>query len=187
MTKFGSKRRPLVETAALIAHQAHTGQVRKDDGSPYFIHPCMVAIKLAQNGFDETVVAAGFAHDVLEDTAVTKAELEKSLGSQVVELILHLTEDKSLAWEDRKQKYADAIRSAPVGAKAVSVADKIHNLESLLAAHESQGPKVWDAFSRGKEKKIWFEKIVLAALQEAWSHPLIEEYARLIAQLEACD
>lgn len=183
--EFGTKRRPLIETAALIAYQAHAGQVRKDDGSPYFIHPCMVAMKLAQNGFDATVVAAGFVHDVIEDTSIKTAELEKLLGPQVVELILHLTEDKSLAWEDRKQKYADGILSAPIGAKAVSVADKIHNLESLLAAHESQGHKVWEAFSRGKEKKIWFEKTVLAALQETWSHPLVVEYACLVAQLEA--
>ena len=182
---LGAKRRPLTETAALLAHQAHAGQVRKDDGSPYFIHPCMVAFKLAHNGFDETVVAAGFVHDVLEDTEVTKDELERSLGPAVVGLILPLSEDKSLPWEERKRRYIDAMRSAPEGTKAVSVADKIHNAESLLAALESQGPRVWDAFSRGKKQKLWFERSVLDALKEGWSHPLIEEYAQLVARLES--
>jgi (p)ppGpp synthase/HD superfamily hydrolase len=101
----GKKLRSLVETASLIAYVAHQGQVRKDDSSPYFIHPCQVGLKLTALGFDERVVAAGFVHDVLEDTTFPQSELERLLGTEVLEIVLAVSEDKTLSWEERKKQY----------------------------------------------------------------------------------
>ncbi|OGX05664.1 MAG: hypothetical protein A2Z88_10865 [Omnitrophica WOR_2 bacterium GWA2_47_8] len=175
----------LVQTALNIALKAHAGAVRKADGSPYIVHPIMVAMKLARHGFSDAVVAAAFVHDVLEDTDYPEAQLRKELGDEVLAIVKAVTNDDSLPWEEKKKKYIETVRQGPEGAKAVAVADKIHNLESLFAAYERQGPEVWKRFNRGKDQKAWFEHEVLKMLKETWSHPLIAEYEALIRKEEA--
>jgi len=66
----------------------------------------------------------------------------------------------------------------------VAAADKVHNLESLLIAYKEQGPALWKKFNRGKEQKLWFENEVLKMLKRTWHHPLVNEYEKLIKQVE---
>ncbi len=177
----------LVERAAQIAYQGHIAQKRKDDGSPYFIHPCMVAMLLRRHGFADEVVAAAFVHDVLEDTSVTAEELTAKLGKEVVDIVLSVSEDKGLPWEERKAAYVEQVARSSDATKAVSVADKIHNLESLLAAYAEKGPSVWKVFNRGKAQKYWFESTLLKRLQETWNHPLLDEYAALVERMSVLE
>jgi len=172
----------LVEKALRIALLAHKNQVRKGDGTPYIVHPIMVALKLAKYSFPDEVVAAALVHDVLEDTDFSQGKLEEELGKEVLDIVLSVTNDASLSWEEKKKKYVETVRNGSDGAKAVSLADKIHNLESLLLAYKEQGPSLWSKFHRGKEQMIWFESEVLKMLKETWRHPMIDEYERLLAQ-----
>ena len=182
---FFQKSHSLVETAALIAVCMHAGQTRKDDGSPYIIHPCMVALELASHGCSDTVIAAGYTHDILEDTDMTKEELAEFLGEEVVQIVTSLTEDKTLAWEDRKKQYIETIRRSSDSSKFVSIADKIHNLQSMLSAYEKEGEHAWTYFNRGKKEQAWFHKSMLSMFEDSWSHPLVSEYAELVKRLEA--
>lgn len=177
-----SKNNNIIEKAAKISVIAHSGQTRKDDGSPYIVHPFVVALKLMKYNFPDAVIAAALMHDVLEDTDFSEEEFKKELGEEVLEIVKPLTEDKSLPWEERKKKYVESLRGSREEVKAIAVADKIHNLESLLAVYEAQGNEIWKKFNRGKEQKIWFENEVLKMFKETWKHPLIEEYEYLLDQ-----
>jgi (p)ppGpp synthase/HD superfamily hydrolase len=177
----------LIEKAHKIMLSAHGQQTRKTDGSPYVIHPLMVAKKLARLDFSDAVIAAAMVHDVLEDTEVDEKTLRQELGDEVVNIILPLSEDKKLEWEDRKQKYISDVKNASSSTKAVSIADKIHNLESIIATHKTMGPDIWTKFNRGKEQKMWFEREMLKAFQESWEHPMIDEYEKLLKQVEKLD
>ena len=173
----------LIERAAKIAVTAHAGQVRKGDSSPYVAHPFMVALMLVRHGFSDTVVAAALVHDVLEDTGFTEEKMREALGDEVTDIVKTVSEDKSLVWEERKEKYLETVRHGSPEAKAVSLADKIHNLESILTAHTSLGPAVWERFKRGKEKKLELEEKMLAMFKEYLQHPMLEEYERLVEKL----
>lgn len=175
---------PLVEHAMRIALDAHKDQVRKTDGSPYVVHPLMVALILQRHLCADEIIAAGLVHDVLEDTSVTEAYLRRELGDVVTDYVVAVSEDKSLSWEERKKKYIETLRQAPEGAKAVSVADKIHNLQSLLRAHADMGSAVWNVFNRGKEQQIWFQSALLEMFKEVWRHPLVAEYERLVGEMK---
>jgi hypothetical protein len=61
----------------------------------------------------------------------------------VLGIVKAVTNDDSLSWEEKKKKYVETVRNDPEGAKAVAVADKTHNLESLLIAYAEQGPELW--------------------------------------------
>ncbi len=174
----------LTEKALRIALEAHTGQLRKIDASPYIVHPVMVGIMLARHGYAEDVVAAGIVHDVVEDTPLTRADLARELGESVAVLVEYVTEDKSISWEARKTEYIEAIRAAPEGAKAISICDKIHNAESLILGHSQSGSAIWALFSRGRDQQIGFQKDMLRMFQESWQHPLVDEFASVVARLE---
>ncbi len=173
----------LTEKALRLAVVAHKEQVRKTDGSPYVVHPIMVGMMLKEYGFSEEVVAAGFVHDVIEDTPVTEEELRAELGNEVCDYVMAVSEDTDLPWEERKQQYVDAVVVASEGAKAVCIADKIHNAESLIDNHKTLGIAVWDVFSKDKEKKLWFEELVYEKVSASWQHPLLDRYRTLIDEI----
>ena len=76
----------LVERAFDFSESAHRGQFRKS-GEPYITHPLAVASILSQWRLDAAGLSAALLHDVMEDTTVTKAEIEASFGKPVAEPI----------------------------------------------------------------------------------------------------
>jgi len=177
----------LKDKALAIAIRAHTGQTRKTDDTPYIEHPKAVAEILESYDFPETVVAAALVHDVLEDTEVGEEELRRELGDEVVDIVTAVSEDKSLEWEDRKERYIKSVAESSDATKAVSIADKIHNAQSLIEAAEDLGPEVWTMFNRGKAKKIWFERSLCNAVAQTWSHLLLDRYSELVLKMENLD
>jgi len=174
----------LLNTAARIAAVAHRNQVRKQEDVPYSMHPTAVALTLAMHGFPEEVIAAALVHDVLEDTDYPEELMRVELGEKVMAIVDAVTNDDSLPWEEKKMKYIESVRTGPEGAKAVAVADKIHNAEDLLEGYQKQGSDIWTHFNRGKDKKIWFEEAMLAMVKDTWNHPLVDEYASLVERLK---
>src|SRR6478735_12343522 len=66
-----------IEQAYQVARQAHSGQYRAS-GEPYITHPLAVAKILAEWHLDSQALMAALLHDVVEDTATTKAEIARS-------------------------------------------------------------------------------------------------------------
>jgi guanosine-3',5'-bis(diphosphate) 3'-pyrophosphohydrolase len=130
------------------------------------------------------VIVAALLHDVLEDTTVTRAEVAEVAGEVALGIVEALTEDGSLVWEERKEAYVRRVRDASEAVWMVSVADKIHNAETLLEHLARVGDEGWSVFNRGKEKKIWFEELLYSDLRTVWQHPLLDRYGQLIEKLK---
>ncbi len=176
----------LIDTALQLAIEAHKGQ-KRHEGTPYITHPVAVALMIARHGFDDNVVVAALVHDVLEDTKVTESEMRLKLGDAVADIVAAVSYDHSLPWREQRERYIESVRQAGEGAMAVSVADKIHNAQSLLDLHAQGGQDVWDNFNATQEQKLWFEEAMLAMLKEAWQHPLVGEYEALVIKMRALD
>jgi (p)ppGpp synthase/HD superfamily hydrolase len=178
----------LIEKAAALAARGHKEQVRKHGNVPYVVHPFMVARILTKHGFGEVVVASGLAHDLLEDTDIGEEEILEHLGEEVLSIVKNLSEDKSLVWEERKAGYVELVRVGSFDVKAVSCADKIHNMGNMLHAYEEMGSDLWDRFSVPREKRLWFEKLVLQMFDESgFKHDMVEEYRILVKLFEETD
>ncbi len=182
---MGMENLMLLDRATRLAVSGHATQVRKDDQSPYITHPVMIALIVAKAGYGEAVIAAALTHDLVEDTDMTLEELRRELGDEVADIVASVSNDDSLSWEEKKLKYIETVREGSEGAKAVATADKIHNAESLIAAHARLGPALWDHFNAGRDKKIWFEEKMLEMLKESWQHPLVDEYEALVRKMQA--
>lgn len=148
----------LLDRARLFATKAHEGQVRKATNTPMISHPIRVAETLKEAGFSDEVIAAGYLHDTVEDTSVTQEDIFKEFGKEVSLIVQGNTENKDHSWEMRKQHTIDWVAKAPLEIKALIVADKLDNLQSLIKDYETLGEELWTNFKRGKEQQAWYFK-----------------------------
>ena len=131
----------LVSEAADFAARRHSGQQRKGRGSePYVNHLAEVAklLSIAADGTDAELVAAGWLHDTIEDTATTREELAQKFGDRVAALVVEVTDDMTLPKQERRRKQiVDASRKSP-GAKLIKIADKISNIRARILPQPNQ-------------------------------------------------
>lgn len=141
-----------------FAINAHMGQVRKNEvDKPMIIHPIGVGELLESYGYDDNVVAAGYLHDVVEDTKYTLDDIRSVFGDDIASLVDVASEpDKSLSWEERKSHTIENTRNLPFRKKLVICADKINNLEDIYLKFEKTGQRDFSAFNRGEEKQKWY-------------------------------
>jgi (p)ppGpp synthase/HD superfamily hydrolase len=163
----------------------HEKQLRKYPGVevPYVSHVAGVAAILSRHGFDDEVVAAGALHDTMEDCDVGFGELEQLFGRRVAELVQHCSEqDKSLSWEERKQRYLEHFVDKPWEAQAITLADKIDNFQSILVCARDFGDP-WKMFKRGRDAQLQRFTALAERLTDLPRHALIDEYHRTLAEL----
>ncbi len=156
------------EKAKWFAMEAHKGQVRKSElEKPMIIHPIGVGQLLESYGCDDQVVAAGYLHDVVEDTHYTLEDIEREFGKEIANLVMGASEpDKSLSWEERKKHTIEETKKLPLRNKLVICADKINNLEDLFLKFEKTGKRDFQSFKRGEEAQKWFYTSVYESLIE---------------------
>jgi (p)ppGpp synthase/HD superfamily hydrolase len=161
---------PLVERAVRIAADGHRRQLRKGSDIPYLAHPAAVALILARAGFhDDDVLAAAFLHDVVEDTEYTIEQLAAEFPPDVVEIVAALSERKTddggakRPWKDRKRDHLAVIRGAPLDAKAVALADKLHNLGTMQMDYREQGESFWTRFNATRSEIVWYHTEMIEA------------------------
>ncbi len=161
------------EKAKEFAIKAHMGQIRKSEpDKPMIMHPILVGNILEFYGYDDNLIAAGYLHDVVEDTKYTIEDIEREFGSDIASLVMGASEpDKSLSWEERKIHTIEEIKTLPIRNKLVICADKIANLEDLYLKFEKSGNRDFSAFKRGEEKQKWYytsvyENLVLGEYED---------------------
>lgn len=173
---------PLLERALRVAAVAHRSQHRKATSIPYIMHPFAVALILQRHGWvEDDVIAAAILHDVVEDTDCTEAELRELFPAEVMDIVHALSERKTTSdgrprsWEDRKRDHLAVLEEAPVQARVIALADKLHNLESMQYDHD-QGVELWGRFNAPRERILWYHR----AMVESCNHG--EERLRTLAR-----
>ncbi|GEA52090.1 bifunctional GTP diphosphokinase/guanosine-3',5'-bis(diphosphate) 3'-diphosphatase [Vibrio inusitatus NBRC 102082] len=121
-----------------VAKEAHEGQTRSS-GEPYIIHPVAVARILAEMRLDLETLQAALLHDVIEDTEVTKEELENLFGTAVAELVDGVSKLDKLKFRDRKEAQAENFRKMvlamvqDIRVILIKLSDRTHNMRTLGA------------------------------------------------------
>jgi GTP pyrophosphokinase len=126
----------LLNRAYVYAMKAHTNQKRKS-GDPYFSHPLEVAGILTELKLDDATIATALLHDVIEDTDITRAEIDELFGSEIGHLVDGLTKIKKLDLVTKKAQQAENFRklliaiSSDIRVLLVKLADRLHNMRTL--------------------------------------------------------
>lgn len=141
-----------------FAAREHSPQRRKGAAAePYVNHLAEVAALVAEatQGADANLVIAAYLHDTIEDCEVPYEILLAEFGKDVADLVREVTDDKNLLKAERKRLQVEHARSATPRAKHIKLADKISNLNSILASP----PADWSA-ERKREYFEWAAKVV---------------------------
>lgn len=126
----------LVCRAFEFAYQLHKGQKRAS-GEPYIAHPVAVAGLLRELGGDSAMIAAGFLHDVVEDTDVTADEIETLFGPEVRRLVEGVTKLSKFNFDSKTEQQAENFRrmflamAKDIRVIVVKLADRLHNMRTL--------------------------------------------------------
>jgi (p)ppGpp synthase/HD superfamily hydrolase len=122
-----------------------------------------VASLALEDGADESVAIAALLHDVVEDTDVTVEDVESRFGSQVARIVQACSDTEETPkppWRDRKEAYLAHLEALDPITDAdtliVSLADKLHNAQSILADLAIEGDRLWDRFNQGRESQLWY-------------------------------
>ena len=137
----------LLAAAFDFAFQLHEGQFRAS-GDPYIVHPVAVADLLRDIGASASVIAAGFLHDVVEDTDVTPDQLESHFGPEVRELVEGVTKLGGLHFTNRTEAQAENLRkmflamASDIRVVLVKLADRLHNMRTIGALKEEKRQRI---------------------------------------------
>ena len=128
----------LVSRAFEFSESAHRGQFRKS-GEPYITHPLAVATILSQWRLDAQGLAAALLHDVMEDTSVSKSELETTFGKSVADMVDGVSKLDQIEFTSREEVQAESFRkmllamARDVRVILIKLADRLHNMRTLDA------------------------------------------------------
>ena len=182
----------LLNKAYVFAMKAHAG-LQRNNGDPYFSHPLEVAAILTDLKLDDATIATALLHDVVEDTSVTKAQIDQAFGTEIGGLVEGLTKIMRLDLASRKAQQAESFRklliaiSSDVRVLLVKLADRLHNMRTLQhnkpesrRRNAEETLEIYAPLAGRMGMQSFREE--LEELSFKWLHP--EAYATLVAKLE---
>jgi GTP diphosphokinase / guanosine-3',5'-bis(diphosphate) 3'-diphosphatase len=126
----------MLEKAYIFSAKAHKGQLRRS-GEPYLIHPLEVAYILTKMNLDVPSVVSGLLHDTLEDSYVSKAEIQEYFGKDVAELVDGVTKISKIQIKTSQDSRVENFRkmilamSKDIRVILIKLADRYHNMQTL--------------------------------------------------------
>lgn len=142
----------LLTRAYIFSAKEHKGQLRQS-GEPYLVHPMHVAKVLANMKLDESTIAVGFLHDILEDTQIGYGTLVEHFGKDIADLADGVTKISRIEYRSFEQKQAENLRKLWLASAKdirvifIKIADRLHNMSTL------------DALPPAKQRRIAKETI----------------------------
>jgi GTP pyrophosphokinase/guanosine-3',5'-bis(diphosphate) 3'-pyrophosphohydrolase len=113
------------------------GAQKRASGDPYFAHPIEVAGILTDYRLDTATIVTALLHDVIEDTPVTRQEIDRLFGAEIGELVEGVTKLSKLELSSEHLRQAENLRkfilaiSRDVRVLMVKLADRLHNMRTL--------------------------------------------------------
>nr|VFK77775.1 MAG: GTP pyrophosphokinase [Candidatus Kentron sp. SD] len=122
--------------AYLFGAEAHNGQTRST-GEPYIFHPLNVAGILAEMHLDYQTIVAAILHDVVEDTPLGCAHVDKGFGVEIAELVDGVSKLTHVHFNSLAEKQAENFRkmllamTKDIRVILIKLADRLHNMRTL--------------------------------------------------------
>ncbi len=174
---------------AIDTHEIKQKQKRKGKDIPYILHPLTVGLILSLNGANEDVIIAGILHDTIEDSIetskITKEIIEEKFGRKVTELVLSVSDNKSLSWEATREENLIHIKDMDKDTLLIKSADILSNISETADDYGLVGDTVFNRFARGKEATMNNYKKLYKALNDIWpENPLLSEISENINRIK---
>ena len=93
----------IVTKAYNVAKRLHAGQ-KRESGEDYITHPLNVAYILSLMHADRDTICAALLHDTLEDTNITKDDIEYLFNSDVANLVDGVSKISKLNFSSKEEE-----------------------------------------------------------------------------------
>ena len=138
----------IIRKAFDVAVDAHKDQRRKS-GEAYIFHPIAVAkIVASEIGLGATAIAAALMHDVVEDSPITVAEIEKMFNPKIAQLVDGLTKIAKVKTDQEISMQAENFRKMlltlndDVRVILIKLADRLHNMQTMESMVDYKQAKI---------------------------------------------
>jgi GTP pyrophosphokinase len=137
----------LLTRAYRFSEQAHAGQKRVS-GEDYVTHCVEVAKILAELHLDTVTVASGLIHDVVEDTEITVADVERTFGREIAQIVDGVTKISNISYRSRQERQVENYRklllsvAKDVRVILIKLADRLHNMRTLEHLPEEKRQRI---------------------------------------------
>ena len=177
------------EDALIYAAKLHAQQIRKGSMVPYIAHLMAVVGIVLEYGGNEDEAIAALLHDSIEDQGgdIVRQEIRRRFGERVAETVDGCTDtdvQPKPPWRERKEAYIAHIRDALSSVRLVSVADKLHNAQTILKDYRSVGDGIWERFNGGKEGTLWYYRSLVTKFRAVETSPLVDELDQVVKEIE---
>jgi (p)ppGpp synthase/HD superfamily hydrolase len=150
-------------TAALhFARRAHLGEHRKQTDEQFVEHPIAVATLISEAGFNGSILAAAYLHDVVEKTEVELAEIRERFGPDVAEVVEALTDDESVeGYAERKRALRRQVLGAGRDSVLIYAADRVANIRDWRKVPPERREEIGARLGTSLEERIdlWTEDL----------------------------
>ena len=185
MTSLG----PRFDEALVYAANAHVGQFRKGTSIPFLAHLLAVTALVLEDDGEEDDAIAALLHDAAEDAGgrARLDDIRRRFGDRVADIVEACSdtfEEPKPEWWSRKEAYLAHLESASGDVLRVSLADKVHNLRSIVLDYERIGDELWARFTPGSDQ-LWYYRSLAELFERRRPGLRARELSRLVAQLEA--
>jgi (p)ppGpp synthase/HD superfamily hydrolase len=158
----------LATSALRFARRVHLGQYRKQTGEQFVEHPIAVANLLEESGYDSSLIAAAYLHDVVEKTDVEPDEIRERFGPAVADLVDRLSEDPGIdGYAERKRALRRGILEAGGDPVVIYAADRVANMRDWHRVAPEDRPACGERLGTTLEERL-----------ELWSEDLEELHDR---------
>jgi (p)ppGpp synthase/HD superfamily hydrolase len=171
-----------IEQAIRAASILHQDQLRMGTlPLPYISHLMAVVLILSDYTDDEDTIVAAFLHDTLEDTDYTLEELREDFGGPVSEIVLALTEpktlnEKKLGWLERKREYNKQLKLASEKALMIAAADKSHNFRTVVEEYSEDHKRFLQDFGPQTQDRMEIYQTMANTLNSRLKSDIVHEF-----------
>jgi (p)ppGpp synthase/HD superfamily hydrolase len=172
-----------------LAFELHRHQTRKGSAIPYIGHLMGVTSIVIESGGSEDEAIAALLHDSAEDQGGyqtldrIRSEFGDAVAGIVEECSDHFGEPRP-PWRERKEAYIGRLEHASTGALRVSLADKVHNMRTILRDYRTLGEPLWDRFNAERDDVLWYYGSLAEVFSRRHPGPLAVELAESAVELE---
>lgn len=143
-----------------FAMKAHQGQMYGN--FPYIKHLSDVYMVLVEFGVhDQSILAGGWLHDVLEDTEYHYSEIKQNFGLEIAEIVFAITDELGRNRKERKEKTWPKLKENEK-AFIVKQADMLANVRQgmwegndILNMYKKEFPKFKQHFKPLGRANLW--------------------------------
>ncbi len=149
----------------------------------------MAAIVI-ESGASEDEAIAALLHDAAEDQGgrATLERIRDEFGDPVAAIVESCSDslgEPKPPWKERKRAYLEHLEEASDPALRVSLADKLHNVRTIIVDYRDLGEALWKRFNAERDEVLAYYRALAGIFSRRMPGALATELSVTVGELDS--